>query len=107
MSTDGRLVIANALPTDKTIVLTGALAEGSTIRFIEIFQGQIVWDGLAEAFELIWNPKAIRIYAWADHTQSPRRRVPVLHPRPVTSVAAAARTSIVQEFRSGTTGEEA
>ena len=36
-----------------------------SVPVIERFQGQIVWDGIVEVFDLSGHPKANRIYAWA------------------------------------------
>jgi len=74
----------------------------------ESFQGQTVWDGVVEVFELIGHPKASRVYAWAHDTDDPvhpRRHVTVLHIHPITSAQAAVKAAIVQEFRSGATEE--
>ena len=69
----------------------------------ETFQGETVWEGVVEIFELHGHPTAPRVYAWAHHTdgpESPKRHVTVLHIGPVTSAVAAVRAAIVQEFRS-------
>ena len=75
----------------------------------EIYQGETVWDGIVEVFELRSHPKASRAYAWArnmDNPQRPRQRVAVLHLGPVNSPAAAVKAAIVQEFRNFGTAEE-
>jgi|SRR5208282_1102773 len=69
----------------------------------EIFQGQTVWEGIVEVFELHGHPKAPRVYAWAHETdgpEKPKKHVTVLHIGPVTSAVEAVRAAIVQEFRS-------
>jgi hypothetical protein len=69
----------------------------------ETFQGETVWEGIVEIFEIRGHPKAPKVYAWSyetDDPQKPRRHVAVLHIAPVTSAAAAVRAAIVQEFRS-------
>ena len=66
----------------------------------ETFQGQTVWEGIVEVFELHGHPKAPRVYAWAHDTDGPKRHVTVLHIGPVTSAVEAVRAAIVQEFRS-------
>ena len=68
----------------------------------EVFQGQTVWEGIVEVFELHGHPKAPKVYAWAHDTdgpESPKRHVTVLHVGPVTSAVEAVRAAIVQEFR--------
>lgn len=68
----------------------------------EMFQGQTVWEGTVEVFELHDHPKAVRAYAWSHETDDPKRpkkHITVLHVEPVTSAAAAVRAAIIQEFR--------
>jgi hypothetical protein len=74
----------------------------------EVFQGQTVWDGIVEVFELHGHPKAARVYAWSHGADGAKKRhVTVLHVAPITSAVEAVRAAIVQEFRSrGTATEE-
>ncbi len=68
----------------------------------ETFQGQTVWDGVVEVFNLKGHPKARKVYAWAHDTDDPahpRRHVTVLRIPPVTSPELAVRAAIVQEFK--------
>jgi hypothetical protein len=68
----------------------------------EEFQGQTVWDGVVEVFDLRGHPKANRIYAWAHDTgdpANPKRYVTVLHIPPVVSPQTAVQAAIVQELR--------
>ena len=68
----------------------------------ETFEGQTVWDGVVEVFELKGHPKASKAYAWAHDTDDPmhpKRHVTVLHIPPITSPELAVRASIVQEYR--------
>ena len=74
----------------------------------EMFQGQTVWQGVVEVFDLEGHPTAHRIYAWAHDTDdpaNPRRHVMVLHAHPVKSAQDAVRAFIVQESRLGTAEE--
>ncbi len=74
----------------------------------EVFQGQTVWEGIVEVFELAGHPTAHRVYAWAHDTDdpaTPRRHVTVLHAHPIKSAEDAVRAFIVQESRIGTTEE--
>ena len=67
----------------------------------EMFQGQTVWEGIVEVFDLRGHPKASRAYAWVHDTDGPQKRhVTVLHLGPITSAVEAVRASIVQEFKS-------
>ena len=71
------------------------------VRVKETFQGEIVWEGLVQVFDLIDHPEAKRCYAWShavDDTKK-RRFVAVLHIEPVTSPGAAVRADIVQQAR--------
>jgi hypothetical protein len=76
----------------------------------EIFQGQTVWDGIVEVFDLKDHPTAFRVYAWAHDTDdpaNPRRHVTVLHAHPIKSARDAVRAAIVQEFRDNNATAEA
>jgi hypothetical protein len=73
-----------------------------TVPITESHEGQTVWQGEAEVFDLHDHPKASRIYAWTHETDDadvPRRTVTVLHVPPVTSPRKAVQVSIVQAFR--------
>jgi hypothetical protein len=75
----------------------------------ETFQGQTVWDGIVEVFDLHDHPKASRVYAWGHETENPdrpKRHVTVLHIHPVTSAVEAVRAAILQEIRELGTAEE-
>ena len=67
----------------------------------EAFQGQMVWDGVVEVFDLHDHPKANRAYAWGHDTDDPnkKRHIAILHVPPVVSPLDAVRAAIVQEMR--------
>lgn len=68
----------------------------------EVFNGQTVWDGIVEVFNLKGHPKTDTAYAWLHDTgdpDTPFRPVTVLHIHPALSPVAAVRAFIVQEFR--------
>ena len=67
----------------------------------EQHQGQTVWDGVVEVFDLIGHPKTHRVYAWSHETEKPGKpkHVTVLHIAPVISPQTAVRAAIIQEFR--------
>lgn len=80
-----------------------------SVPVTETFQGQTVWDGVVEVFDLEDHPAAWRVYAWAhdtDDPNNPRRHVTVLHAHPIKSAQDAVRAAIVQEFRNAGTAEE-
>ncbi len=73
-----------------------------TVPVKEVFQGETVWEGEVEVFDLPDLPEADRIYAWAhdtDRDDEPRRTVTVLHVPPVVSPELAVRASIIQDYR--------
>lgn len=75
----------------------------------ETFQGETVWEGVVEVFDLRDHPKASRVYAWThdtDNSERPKRHVAVLHIHPVTSPIMAVRAAIREEFRNLGTAEE-
>ena len=72
----------------------------------EVWQGQTVWDGIVEVFDLHGHPKANIAYAWSHETDdpaNPKRHVTVLHVPPVESPITAVRAAILQEFRDAQT----
>jgi len=72
-----------------------------TVPITESHEGQTVWEGEVEVFELADHPKASRVYAWSHETDKPGspRTVTVLHVPPITSPRKAVQASIVQAFR--------
>ena len=67
----------------------------------EVFQGEIVWEGILQVFDLEDHPTAKRAYAWSypvGHSRK-RRFFAVLHQGPVKSARDAVRASIVSESR--------
>jgi hypothetical protein len=68
----------------------------------EFFQGQTVWEGVVQVFNLRGHPTAKRCYAWSHATTGEKRRfVAVLHQGPVDSPEKAVRAAIVQEYGEG------
>jgi hypothetical protein len=68
----------------------------------ETFQGQTVWDGTVEVFELVGHPKAKRAYAWSYATEGTKRRyTAVLGIGPVVDAVTAVRAAIVSDARGG------
>src|SRR5882757_128722 len=73
-----------------------------TVPVKEVHQGQTVWEGDVEVFDLEDHPQAPRAYAWSHHiddTSERKRYVAVLHIPPVTSPETAVKAAIVQEHR--------
>lgn len=74
-----------------------------SVAVTETFQGQTVWDGTVEVFDLHGHATAARCYAWS-HTvdgSEKRRYVAVLYQGPVDSARAAVRAAIVRENEPG------
>jgi len=73
----------------------------------ETFQGQTVWEGSVQVFDLIGHPTATRCYVWSHAVEGSdnRRFVAVLHPGPVDSPEKAVRAAIVEQHRSSQGGQ--
>lgn len=83
--------------------LHGAVAtHRETVPVKETFNGETVWEGNVEVFDLQGHPKASTVYAWSNDTGDPENphHVTVLHLGPITSAVHAVRAAIIQEFRS-------
>lgn len=67
----------------------------------ETFEGQTVWEGTVQVFDLVRHRTAKRCYAWSYETGEggKRRFIAVLHQEPVDSPQAAVRAAIVQDSR--------
>jgi hypothetical protein len=66
----------------------------------ETFEGQTVWDGDVQVFDLIDCAEADRSYAWSYETEGGRRRFfVVLHKPPVDSPNKAVQAAIASEPR--------
>ena len=72
-----------------------------TVPVKETFQGQTVWEGHVEVFD-VDHPQTSRMYAWShdtDDPSSPRRHVTVLHLPPAITPLRAVQASIVSDVR--------
>jgi len=69
----------------------------------EIFEGETVWEGVVQVFDLIDHLTAKRCYAWLHELEGSKKRkfFAVLHRGPVDSPETAVRASIIHYFRSG------
>jgi hypothetical protein len=68
----------------------------------ETHNGEILWDGVVEVFDLVGHPKANRIYVWShdtDDPKCPRQHVTVLHIPPAVSPQTAVQAVILQEHK--------
>lgn len=73
-----------------------------TVPVHEIFQGQTVWRGEVEVFDLMGHPKAKRAYGWSHRegaNDDGERFVAVLEIPPVISPITAVRASIMADAK--------
>ena len=73
-----------------------------TVPVHEIFQGQTVWQGEVEVFDLTGHPKAKRAYAWSHRegeNDAGERFVAVLEIPPVVSPITTVRASIMADAK--------
>lgn len=71
----------------------------SSIPVKETFNGQTVWDGVVEVFDLIDCPNANRCYAWSYAEGKETKYYVVLEIPPVNSAKTAVQASIVADHR--------
>jgi hypothetical protein len=72
----------------------------TTVPVHEKFNGQTVWQGEVEVFDLTGHPKAKRAYGWSHRegkNDEGERFVTVLEIPPVESAVTAVRASIVAD----------
>ncbi len=68
----------------------------------ETFEGETVWEGVVQVFDLIDHPKAKRAYAWSHETDEGKRRyVAVLHSGGIDSPVNAVKAAIVADYQKG------
>jgi hypothetical protein len=73
-----------------------------TVPVIETFQGETVWQGEVEVFDIRGHPKAKRAYAWGHATgddDQARRYVTVLELPPVDSPQTAVKAAVMSEIK--------
>lgn len=78
-----------------------------TVPVHEVFQGQTVWQGEVEVFDLVGHAKAKRAYAWSHPSganDTDERFVAVLEIPPVKSALTAVQVHIVNDFKKGKKG---
>lgn len=80
----------------------GTATYAQSVPVKEIFNGQTVWEGVVEVFDLEGNAKATRAYAWSSPIEGSdkRRFFAVLHLGGIRSPADAVRAAIVAEHKS-------
>jgi hypothetical protein len=73
-----------------------------TVPVVETFNGQTIWEGEVEVFDLQDHPTASRVYAWShdrDDPEHPERHVTVLQLPPAITPRRAVQASIASDYR--------
>jgi hypothetical protein len=66
-----------------------------SVPVTEKFNGETVWDGEVQVFDLVGHTKAKRAYAWSYATDAGKRKfLTVLQLGPVTNAITAVRAAI-------------
>ena len=79
----------------------GTATHRESVPVKEVFRGKTVWEGIVEVFQIEGHPKTDTVYAWLHDTGDPAMPflpVTVLRIHPATSLLAAVRAFILQEF---------
>lgn len=66
---------------------------------IELFRGEVAWDGVVETFEITGHPKAKRCHAWSYEENGETQYTAVLEIPPVDSAETAVKVAIAAEAR--------
>ncbi len=70
-----------------------------SVPVIELFRGEVAWDGVVETFELAGHPRAKRCYAWSYVENDEPKYVTVLEIPPVDSAETAVKIAIAAEAK--------
>ena len=68
-----------------------------TEAVVEVFRGQVMWEGVVEIFDLQRHPKAKRAYGWETGEGKEAKYTAVLEIPPVISSNTAVRAAIAAE----------
>ena len=74
-----------------------------TVPVVEEFQGETLWQGEVEVFDIRGHPKAKRAYGWGFviNENDGRKYVAVLEVPPVHSPLTAVQAAIMSEIKNG------
>lgn len=64
---------------------------------IELFRGEVAWDGVVETFAIEGHPKAKRCYAWSFSKNGEPKYTTVLEIPPVDSPESAVKVAIASK----------
>jgi hypothetical protein len=69
----------------------------------EVFEGETVWEGVVQVFEIQGHPKATCCYAWSHGLDNSKKRrfFAILHQGAIDSPEKAVRAAIVKWNKSG------
>jgi len=65
----------------------------------EVFEGQTVWEGAVEVFDLVGHPKTKRAYAWSYRDGDQNKAIAILGISPVDSPEGAVKVTIAAKAR--------
>ena len=71
----------------------------SSEAVIELFRGEVAWDGVVETFALTGHPRAKRCHAWSYKENGGTQFVAVLELPPVDSPETAVKVAIAAESK--------
>jgi len=66
---------------------------------VEMFLGEVAWDGVVETFDIEGHPKAKRCYAWSFIENGEPQYTTVLEIPPVDSPQSAVKVAIASKSR--------
>ena len=66
---------------------------------IDLFRGEVAWDGVVETFDIEGHPKAKRCYAWSFPENGEPKYTTVLEIPPVDSPESAVKVAIAATSR--------
>ncbi len=66
---------------------------------IELFQGEVAWDGVVAKFSLVGHPKAKACYAWSYVEHDVEQYVTILELPPVDSAETAVKIAIAAKAK--------
>ncbi len=66
---------------------------------IDLFRGEVAWDGVVETFDIEGHPKAKRCYAWSFLENGEPQYTTVLEIPPVDSPESAVKVAVASKGR--------
>ena len=64
---------------------------------IDLFRGEVAWDGVVETFDIQGHPKAQRCYAWSFIENGEPQYTTVLEIPPVDSAESAVKVAVASK----------